>query len=219
MPIDDNKLNLVLVEMKKTLLNQDGFTTDPIRSQRFIKKLHSYCVYELKRIGLPEELIIKEFKIHGFKRQKNVDIAIVPKNVGPVMAIFIKSQSKSIAKNTHNELENLSGDVINVHQKYNSLVVGNLYLLPTETIIGEKEKPNIKKYIENFNRMNLRKNISNDFDKFEHTAFLIIDFTKNPPEIVKDKPTKDSGLRIENFFDKIYKTFKQRNYTLNLHKK
>lgn len=181
-----------------------------VRSQAFIKKLHNYCIYELKRIGISERKvqIETEVEIYGTHKKKKVDVAVVHPQAGPLIVISIRSQMSSINKNKFNNYEMLIGDVISLHERYPSLVVGNIFLLPKKSYLND-EIPPFDEYEKLLKKISFRKDDKNRLDKYEHIALLVVDFDKDPPEIVADIP-KDKRLRIEDFFKKLLETYKER---------
>ena len=233
MPIEKDELQEVFADMK-TLFEENP--DKAIKSQAFIRKLHDYCIYELKRQGLKTEIskrgigkthknkitIKDELMVYGSHKPKNVDVGIVHDEAGPLISISIRSQMSSIMKNFPNYYEGHIGDCISTHDKYPALVYGLIYLLPKKIFRKDKEgntrKENYKlQDIENkFEKIANRKDEYDVKHKYEHIALLIVDFEKNPPEIVDFIPHSRSDLRIESFFDKLVKTYKDRNMDLEI---
>ena len=126
----------------------------------------------------------------------------------------------SIDKNFINYYEGIIGDVISLHDKYHHLVIGEIYMLPKETIIKDKngkrriEPHDLEKKEELFKRITNRKSEVNRIDKYEHLAFLAVDFLKDPPKVL-DIP-RDETMRIEDFYDKMLDTYKKRNPFLDI---
>ncbi len=219
MPIDRKDLQSTLIEMKRL------YESDPkkaVRSQGMIKMLHEFSVRELKRLGISERKVdIKtEARIFGSHKPKEVDVAVIHPQAGPLIAISLRSQMSSIEKNFANYYEGIIGDVISLHGKYPDLVVGQIYLLPRHTIIKDKngqtrkEAHDLEKKEPLFLRIANRKNGTDRIDKYEHLAYLAVDFLKNPPEVLEIP--KDPSLRIENFYDKLLETYQERNPFLDI---
>ena len=93
-------------------------------------------------------------------------------------------------------------------------------MLPKETIIRGKngrrriEPHDLQKKEQLFKRITNRKNGSDQPDRYEHLAFLAVDFVKDPPEVL-DIP-EDPSMRIEDFYDKLLATYQERNPFLNI---
>lgn len=215
MPIEESKLISVLQSMR------EDFIKDPenaIRSKRFSNKIHDYCIHELKRLKVDEKQfrIKTEAEIFGSHKLKKVDVAVLQEDNGPIMAISVKTQMSSIAKNFMGYYENLIGDVIGLHDKFPSLTVGMLYLLPLKIIRRDKnghirtESYDLQKIEELFRLISNRADSDSKTSKYEHFALLVVDFEKEIPEIVTSIPS-DKSMRIEDFFDKMLVTTKSRN--------
>jgi len=219
MPIDRENLKKTLIEMKR-LYEEDSVKA--VRSQSMIKQLHDFSIRELKRLGISEKKVIikPEAKVFGSHKPKLVDVAVIHKEVGPLIIVSIRSQMSSIDKNFINYYEGIIGDVISLHDKYPDLVIGEIYMLPKETIIKDAngnrriEPHDLRKKEELFKRITNRRDGKDRIDKYEHLAFLAVDFFKDPPEVL-DIP-EDPTLRIEDFYDKLLKTYQERNPFLDI---
>lgn len=219
MPINRKDLTNTLIEMKR--LYEEN-PQKAVRGQGMIKQLHDFSIRELKRLGISErKFIIKpEATIFGAHKPKEVDVAVIHKEVGPLIIVSIRSQMSSIDKNFINYYEGIIGDVISLHEKYPDLVIGEIYMLPKETIIRDLdghrriEPHDLRKKEKLFKRITNRKDGKDRLDKYEHLAFLAVDFVKEPPEVL-DIP-EDPTLRIEDFYDKLLRTYEERNPFLDI---
>ena len=235
MPIDQAKFKETLIKMKE-IYDQDP--TISVRSKAFIKVLDEYCVYELERLGIKDKVcpigigdgtrkkkttitVKQETSLIGKHRPKDVDVCVYTKESGPIIAISTRSQMSSVGKNIINYYEGIIGDVINLHENFPSLVIGEIYLLPTEPIKKKadgtimKETINFATIEHMFSLITERENKDSPPDKYEHFAFLVVDFTKNPPELHQTFPSSDK-LKIDNFFDKLLKTHNERSPFLKI---
>jgi len=219
MPIDGDDLTNTLIQMKR-LYEEDPVKA--VRGQGMINKLHEFSILELKRLGISERKVTikSEGIIFGTHKPKKVDVVVIHPQAGPLIAISIRSQMSSIDKNFSNYYEGIIGDVISLHNRYPDLVVGEIYMLPKETIIKDKsgrrriEPHDLRRKEELFKRITNRKNGSDPPDRYEHLAFLAVDFIKEPPEVL-DIP-EDQSMRIENFYDKLLATYQERNPFLDI---
>ncbi len=183
-----------------------------IRGKYFIELLHKYCCnYLISNYNIPSEFIKTEYKLYGAYKTKVIDVGVIHPQAGPLIVITVRSQMSSIAKNIDTNFESLIGDATNLHDKYPTLVLAHLLLWPTIGLTKEREKPPFKKIIPLLEQITNRKNITDPTGKYEHIAFLVVDFESAPPKIEDNIPPKNSALRIEKFFDKIYNTFRERN--------
>ena len=220
MPIDEARLLTVLTTMRA------DFMANPesaIRSKRFINSLQGYCEYELNRFdfGKKKFKIAQEITLFGSHKTKDVDVAVLDTDNGPLIGISVKSQMSSIGKNFMGYYENIIGDSIGMHERYPFMVFSMLYLLPLTVVRKDKEgndrkeKHNVAKIEQMFKTISNRKEWYDRPEKYEHFALLVVDFSTNPPKIIKTLPS-DSDLKIDNFFDKIFATYKLRNPALDI---
>lgn len=180
-----------------------------VRGQGFINILHDYCVNELVNLGVPIEKIFKEATVLGSHKAKNVDVAMIDKVNGPLIIIGIRSQMSSIGKNILTYYEEIIGDCISLHDRFPMAVICYVYLLPTKPIKPglEDEAVNLDRAEKLFKLITDRGDWRNTKDKYEHFAFLKVDFTKDSPVLLDTLPQ----LLINDFFDKIKDTYNERN--------
>ena len=176
-----------------------------------------------------------EIKLAGFLKQKNQDVCVLPTNMekrptiinwGPLafqkkldpygydfsrnsLVINVRSQMSSLAKNSDTLFERTFAEADNLHMRYNDIVLGEVYLIPTheyddnlvkEKIVAFKSKSiNIEKYISFFDSINNRKLDENNYS-YERCALLIVDFDKEVPKLYKNsQELKEDGLISEDF--------------------
>jgi hypothetical protein len=177
-----------------------------------------------------------EIKLVGFFKQKDQDVCAVPSNIekqkvlinwGPLgylnktdpygdefsrntLVINVRSQMSSLAKNADTLFERAIAEAQNLHIQYPDIVLGEVYLIPTNEYddelvkdrkVGFKDRnTDVERYITFFNSLNNRNNVESDEYKYEKCALLIVDFSKEKPylytstaELVRD------GLLPEGF--------------------
>ena len=233
MPANIGKLIDCLANMKATYLANP---TAAVRGQTFIYQLHQYCVEELHRAigsdnvqkidlkdmkqptGKPhyptvpidpqKYQLMQEVTLFGSHKNKDEDIALTHFANGPQIAIGVRSQMSSVGKNLENYYEGIIGECISLHDRFPMAVLGYVYLLPKNPI-----KPGLVETIDLDRAESLFKKITerNDWhspnDRYEHFAFLKVDFSTDPPTIIPSS----SELSIETFFDKLVETHNDRN--------
>lgn len=233
MPADILKLQKCLSDMKNTYLKDP---INAVRSSSFIYKLHEYCVEELylaldkskvqkidlsdikKPSGRPNYPIIKiepekfqlmqEVTLFGSHKNKDEDIVLTHFANGPQIAIGVRSQMSSIGKNIENYYEGIIGECISLHDRFPMATLGYVYLLPKNPIkSGLKEEIDLNRIENMFKKITDRKNWHEPNDRYEHFAFIKVDFATDPPTIL---PTCQE-LSIETFFDKLISTHNDRN--------
>jgi hypothetical protein len=206
MPADMNKLYECLTEMKAAYLANP---TSSVRSQIFINKLHDYCAEELISAGINTALydIKKEATIYGSHKPKDVDIAVIENINGPQIMLGIRSQMSSVSKNLLTYYEEIIGDCISLHDRFPMAVLCYVYLLPMHPIKpGLSETVNLDRAEKLFLRITGRSDWRDTKDKYEHFAFLKVDFASNPPTLLNT----NEELMIKDFFDKIVRTYNNR---------
>lgn len=233
MPADMTALTSCLTDMKNIYL---GSPEASVRGSNFIFPLHKYCVSQLVNTISPDVLqniplasmarptgqphyprveieakkfqIMQEATLFGSHKNKNTDIVISHYANGPQIVIGVRSQMSSIGKNIENYYEGIIGECISLHDRFPMATIGYVYLLPTEPIKpGLSEEVNLDKAEKLFEKITGRSDWRDAHDKYEHFAFLKVDFTQDPPSLL---PTS-ALLQIETFFDKLIATHNDRN--------
>lgn len=234
MPANMTELTACLAEMKNIYL---GSPEVAVRGSNFIFPLHKYCVSQLVEKISPNILqsislgdmarptgkphyprvpieakkfqIMQEATLFGSHKNKDTDIVISHYANGPQIVIGVRSQMSSIGKNIENYYEGIIGECISLHDRFPMATIGYVYLLPTQPIKpGLSEDVNLEKAESLFEKITGRSDWRDAHDKYEHFAFLKVDFTKNPPELLQTK----ENLQIETFFDKLIETHNDRNF-------
>ena len=114
----------------------------------------------------------------------------------------------SVAKNIENYYEGIIGECISLHDRFPMATLGYVYLLPKNPIKpGLSEDVDLDKAESLFLKITNRNDWHGPSDKYEHFAFLKVDFSTDPPNILPTHP----DLSIETFFDKLIKTHNDRN--------
>ena len=233
MPADIEKLTRVLASMKTTYLANP---TAAVRGQTFIYQLHQYCVEELYRAIGPDKIqkiaitdmrlptgrphyptipidpakyqLMQEVTLFGSHKNKDEDIALTHFANGPQIAIGVRSQMSSVGKNLENYYEGIIGECISLHDRFPMATLGYVYLLPKNPIKpGLVEEIDLDRAETLFKKITERTDWHNPHDRYEHFAFVKVDFLTDPPTII---PTTEE-LNIESFFDKLIATHNDRN--------
>ena len=233
MSADISKLIDYLSRMKAIYLADP---TAAVRGQTFIYELHKYCVEELNNAIGSEKIqkialadmkqptgkphyptvpidpkkyqLMQEVTLFGSHKNKDEDIALTHFANGPQIAIGVRSQMSSVGKNLENYYEGIIGECISLHDRFPMATLGYVYLLPKNPI-----KPGLVEEIDLDRAESLFKKITDRYDwhspndRYEHFAFLKIDFSTDPPTIIPSAPE----LSIETFFDKLVATHNDRN--------
>lgn len=207
MPVQRQELIACLQQMKTIYLNAPEVS---VRNQSFINVLHDYCISELRKVGITDSefQIQKEATLFGSHKPKDVDVAVIKNINGPQIVIGIRSQMSSISKNILTYYEEIIGDCISLHDRFPMAVLCYVYLLPKHPIKDglTEEAVNLERAERLFERIAGREDWRAPKDKYEHFAFLKVDFGSDPPVLIETMPL----LSIDNFFDNIVKTYSDR---------
>ncbi len=204
-----------------------------------------YAVRSKKFIGMLEERILDdiwdqltpkgkknlkkghEVEILQDAKIKNVDIAIIDPNSGPLITVGIRSQMNSIAKNTLTYFQDIRGELTGLIQRYPLSVHGYVYMHPKEIIDApgkkyKKENINHSKYARIAANISGRGEepqiivnnshlIRNSYDFF---SYFVADFDKESVVYKDNWEELELGvdLSLDRFVDNIIKTCKRRFY-------
>jgi hypothetical protein len=247
MAVDRKRLRRTLEVMKNAYEQavMAGNNAELIRSQRLIGYLHAFVLEELRK-RLNPGWILREKKVYGLPKIKEQDIVVEPPpnltgvSVGPMMAINIRSQLSSIAKNYDTLLERIFAEALNLHNRFPYMVLGYLYLLPKigysekeakKKQVAFSERYNLEKYIISFESIANRLGPSDAPWKYEKVCLLLVDFESSPPIVIDDmKALAKEGivsedfvrdfsfehLRIDDFFEGLCRVMTERYYLLDL---
>jgi len=208
-----------------------------IRSSSFIYFLHNYCVCELLNAIAPSFSVqvipladmkcprgkphypnvsiqpqslqlMEEATLFGSHKNKDTDIVLSHYANGPQIIIGVRSQMSSVAKNIENYYEGIIGECISLHDRFPMATIGYIYLLPAHPIKpGLTEDIDLDKAEQLYKKITSRSDWHAPHDKYEHFAFLKVDFENNPPVLIET----DDLLKIDSFFDKLIDTHNDRN--------
>ncbi len=163
-------------------------STNAIRTGTIINNIHDYAQDYLVSVGVQDSYIVRDRKCEGFFKPKEQDI-LVTKSIhrickNPEISINVRSQMSSIQKNFDTLFERLVAESVNLHEKYEDLPCGYLYLIPTVGLdsnalkqgkIITKERFNLEKYINCFLKLAARKSSTDDKYKYEAMGLIIVD--------------------------------------------
>ena len=238
-----------LIRSKKLI----GQLHEYIKTELVSHGVHPSKIYPPPGVSRPE------LKMTGFLKEKDQDICVLLKppktevvDVGVLMgekdkvgkenmnkgiSINIRSQLSSLGKNFDTLFERTFAETLNLHLRAPKLVMGEVYMIPLVAYDPDAMKkkgiawkePLPLKYIHSFEMLNNRKSEKNDAYKYERVCLLIVDFRKDPPEVVTtvkkliDAKIVDSriakrfslaGLSISNFIPDILRIYEKRHGSL-----
>lgn len=208
-----------------------------VRGQHFIKTLHGYIADQLEARLHPDAIrmgieVIEEAKILGSHKSKDVDVAVVHPQSGPLVLVGVRSQMSSVGKNVLTYYQDIVGEAVSLQERYPMTVHSYAYLHPysyveeraaTRTRPAREEvvTPDHPRYAKMYRAIagrddKLYRTVSGIYDEF---AYLVVDFEKSPALLrddVVNAASPDTDLSIETFVDRIVDTYKRRNIWLDL---
>lgn len=237
MPANIIELTDCLANMKQIYLDDP---TASVRGSSFIFPLHRYCISQLTNIidlsmgiqniplqdmvcprGKPHYprvsiaanrlQLMQEATLFGSHKNKDADIVLSHYANGPQIIIGVRSQMSSVAKNLENYYEGIIGECISLHDRFPMATIGYVYLLPTAPIKpGLSEEVHLDKAESLFEKITGRKDWRDAHDKYEHFAFLKVDFTQNPPNILPTQKSRVKAEKTKIFFSEGFKRLRRR---------
>ncbi len=198
-----------------------------------------------------------ELKLAGFLKHKHQDVCVSPDGHVPVneilqdgllmeaadfygraytervLAINIRSQLSSLAKNFDTLYERTIAEAQNLHVRCPRMVLGEVYMIAVKEYnpIAMKNKQvsfidrvgAVEKYIRSFQAINGRKDFTKEDYKYERVCLLIVDFAKSPAKIYHtdeeliadglmpaDSRASINELNWQSFAPSILKTYSER---------
>ncbi len=228
------------------LLREMGasYRADPegaVRSQIFIQFLHRYIGTQLTarltkfatnrgiKVVYKDETTdtdkkgktrikkLSEAHILSSTKPKNVDVAVIDPQNGPLVLIGVRSQMSSVGKNVLTYYEGIVGECISLQERFPMSTHGYVYLHPLTSIKEGKEKESIDhgRYARFYADASGRtgptwKTIRGVFDEF---AYMVVDFETDPPKLHDEVVTASvpgADLSIGTFVERVIKTFNSR---------
>jgi hypothetical protein len=169
------------------------------------------------RIFPPLGATSPEMKLAGFIKQKHQDVCVAPDTCTPILeilqdgllqhvsdsygkvyteriiAINIRSQLSSLAKNFDTLYERTTSEAYNLHVRSPKMVLGEVYMIAVKEYDPDAMKNKkvaflnklgaVQKYIRSFQAINGRPDFTKQDYKYEKVCLLIVDFSKTPAKI------------------------------------
>lgn len=205
------------------------YQEDPVhavRSQELIKTLHHKLAIDLykhlsdkaKNDGVR---VIEEASIYGSYKRKDVDIAVVDPNNGPLITIGVRSQMSSVGKNVLTYYQDIIGECISLQERFPMTTMGYAYLHPLYFVDkGKTIRTDVERYAQLYSSISDRDDrlYKNQLGVYDHFAYAVVDFNKDSPKLRDDivrSRVSDIDLSITTFVDRLVTTFVKRNVWLD----
>ena len=165
-----------------------------------------------------------EATVLGGLKTKDVDVVVEKPGIGPVIAISCKSTGNAF-RNLTNRMEEAVGECTNLHMTYSALVIGFFSLLRAHR---EGSDPSLKRndiaillsgdpvdgivrYHHALSQLEGRADLRDTISKYEAVAVALLETSgKEIGGLLDTFPPMESALRVERFFDTIYKRYEER---------
>jgi hypothetical protein len=218
-PDDAVGLAAVLRQMGETYRSNPEVA---VRGQEFIKYLHNYVGTQLEarltRFARRRKITVRyEATILGSTKPKDVDVAVMDPDNGPLLVVGVRSQMSSVGKNVLTYYEGIVGECISLQDRFPMATHGYIYLHPLTSIKEGKQREAIdhKRYARMYAAVTGRagpdyKSLRGIFDQF---AYMVVDFTETPPKLRDDivqEGVPSLDMSIDTFVERIIGTFNAR---------
>ena len=178
-----------------------------------------------------------EATVLGGLKTKNVDVVISKEGLGPVLAVSCKGMTGAF-RNLTNRMEETIGECTNLHITYPALVFGYLFVIraneargaaasanpllgerPVRPIaandiaITESRSPveSIVRFHSALGALTGRNGIREDASRYEAISLALIDTRDSAVgHPLPEFPPPDSSLRLEHFFETLYRRYDER---------
>lgn len=193
-----------------------------VRGQEFIKYLHKYVGSQLEarltKYARRRKIQVKfEATVLGSTKPKDVDVAVIDPENGPLVLIGVRSQMSSVGKNVLTYYEGIVGECISLQDRFPMSTHAYIYLHPLTSIKEGKEREAIdhKRYARMYAAVTGRtgpsyKSLRGIFDQF---AYMVVDFEQSPPKLHDDivkAAVSDIDMSVDTFVERVVQTFNSR---------
>lgn len=160
-----------------------------------------------------------ELTILGGLKTKSVDVVVVKEGLGPCIAISVKGTLNAF-RNLTNRMEEAAGDCTNIHISYPNLVYGFFHVIRA-TPESQTDKRNdaaidaagnvvdgIVRYHDAMSRLCGRQDVRDDVSRYEAVCLALVATQKKAKGTIIDSfPPRNSPIRVERFFEDIYRAY------------
>ena len=176
-----------------------------------------------------------ESTVFGGLKTKAIDVTFTLPDIGPCVAISMKATTKAL-RNLTNRMEEAVGDCTNIHIAYPALVYAFLHVIranragpapasargilevdeksgelkPADLALDRNGLPTrgLVAYHDALARLTGRHDLRDDPSRYESVAmFLVSPEDGSVGEVIESYPAPDSPLRLESFFEAVYRQY------------
>jgi len=169
----------------------------------------------------PEVANTSEATILGGLRTKQIDLTVRSAEAGPTLGISFKTTGNAF-RNIPNRVEELLGDVTNIHLRYPAFTYGFCHIVkmvreseaprPNDASFTNDEQPvaSIKQFHELLTQLVGRTRVTDRPELYESVAFLVVECTTDGPRVYPNYPPKYSPVHFSKFFERLYRIYDER---------
>lgn len=178
-----------------------------------------------------------EATVLGGLKTKNVDVVVNKRGLGPVLAVSCKGMTGAF-RNLTNRMEETIGECTNLHITYPAMVFGYLFVIRANrfveeaaSIAGHEDAPPAKQLKANdiamaiggepvesiirfhsaLRELTARRGIRDDVSRYEAVSLAMVEMADaDLGALLPIYPSKDSPLRLEQFFETLYLRYDER---------
>lgn len=178
-----------------------------------------------------------EATVLGGLKTKSVDVVVTKQGIGPVLAVSCKGMTGAL-RNLVNRMEETIGECTNLHITYPALVFGYLFVIRAhqalatsegsgaggskaaakgvafnDVAMGEGDQPveSLKRFHSALRELTGRRGVRDDVSRYEAVALALASVQdETVGDILTSYPETKSPLRIEGFFDALYRRYDER---------
>ena len=217
-------IDACLTEMRR-LYQEDRVAA--VRGQHFIRTLHRHLAgsisARLTEVARRDGVEVKEeAKLFGSHKPKDVDVAVVHPNNGPLMIVGVRSQMSSVAKNALTYYQDIVGECISLQDRFPLATIGYVYLMPLAPTLpsGDVERVDHARYAKMYGAISGRtgESYKNVRGVYDHFAYMVVDFEPNPPALcdhISELAVPRKDLKISTFVDRMVGTYIERDLFLD----
>lgn len=171
----------------------------------------------------PEKASKSEATVLGGLRTKQIDLTVGSAEAGPTLGVSFKTTNNAF-RNIPNRVEELLGDVTNIHLRYPAFAYGFCHIIK---MVRESEAPqkndasftdkgepvtSIRQFHDLLTQLVGRARITDRPEQYESVALLVIviECGKNGAKIYDGYPSKDSPVHFSKFFERLYRVYDER---------
>ncbi len=202
------------------LVLEGGFEPESILpGPPFVSTRQTLERYELKYA--PDRVSTSEATVLGGLRAKRVDLTVRNAEAGPVLGISFKTTSNAF-RNIPNRVEELLGDVTNIHLRYPAFTFGFCHIIKKVTESEALQRndasftddgepvPSIQHFHDLLTKLVGRKRVTDRPELYESVALLVVECSPTGVRIYPDYPPQDSPVHFRHFFERLYRVYDER---------